>query len=74
MADEQLLERISMNPKVLAGKPVIKGTRLSVEYIVGRLANGASVDDLLHEYANVCIEDVRACLIFASKSHDPSAS
>lgn len=47
MNNETLLERISVNPKVMVGKPVIKGTRLTVEYILNLLAQGASIEDVL---------------------------
>ncbi len=68
MADQQLLERIIMNPKVMAGKPVIRGTRLSVEYILNLLAHGATVADILNEYSGLAQEDIHACLLFASRS------
>jgi uncharacterized protein (DUF433 family) len=57
-----------MNPKVMAGKPVIRGTRLTVEYIVGLLAYGATVDEILQEYSGLTREDIQACLLFATKS------
>lgn len=47
MTAEQLLERIAVNPKVMVGKPVIKGTRLTVEYILNLLAHGATVEDII---------------------------
>jgi uncharacterized protein (DUF433 family) len=50
MTEQQLLERITLNPKVMAGKPVIKGTRLTVEYILNLLAHGATVAEILEEY------------------------
>lgn len=68
MTDQQLLERISLNPKVMLGKPVIKGTRLTVEYILNLLAHGASVEEILDEYEGVTREDVQACYLFAAKS------
>lgn len=68
MTDQQLLERIVVNPKVLAGKPVIKGTRLSVEYILNLLAHGASSTEILREYNGLSPEDIQACILFASKS------
>jgi uncharacterized protein (DUF433 family) len=68
MTDQQLLERIVLNPKVLAGKPVIKGTRLSVEYILNLLAHGASFTEILKEYEGLTPEDIQACILFASKS------
>jgi uncharacterized protein (DUF433 family) len=68
MKDEQLLSRIGLNPEVMVGKPVIKGTRLTVEYILGLLAHGATVPEILEEYKDLAAEDIRACLLFASKS------
>jgi uncharacterized protein (DUF433 family) len=67
MSDEQLLERITLNPGVLAGKPVIKGTRLSVELIVSMLAHGATEREILGEYVGLKSEDVKACLAFAKQ-------
>ncbi|MBW4628103.1 MAG: DUF433 domain-containing protein [Brasilonema octagenarum HA4186-MV1] len=68
MTDQQLLERIVLNPKVLAGKPVIRGTRLSVEYILNLLAHDANVAEILEEYEGLSSEDIKACILFASKS------
>ena len=68
MTDEQLLQRIAIDPKVMLGKPVIKGTRLTVEYVIGRLAHGATPADLVDEYEGIALEDVTACLLFAEKS------
>ena len=68
MSDHDLLARIEVNPAVLAGKPIIKGTRLSVEYIVNLLAHGATGAEILSEYRELDPEDVQACLLFASKS------
>lgn len=68
MTDQQLLERITVNPEVLVGKPVIKGTRLSVEYILNLLAHGSTVDEIVEEYADLRPEDIQACLLFATKS------
>ena len=50
MNNENLQERITINPKVMAGKPVIRGTRLAVEYILGLLANGTTMEAILEEY------------------------
>ena len=49
MTDEQLLDRIAIDPGVMVGKPVIKGTRLTVEYILNLLAHGATPDEILAE-------------------------
>ncbi|MBN2354793.1 DUF433 domain-containing protein [candidate division KSB1 bacterium] len=67
MEDQQLLKRIALNPKVMVGKPVIKGTRLTVEYILNLLAHGATVEEILEEYDGLTLEDVQACLLFATK-------
>ena len=68
MSDEQLLERISCDPAILCGKPVIAGTRLSVEFILGQMAHGATIADLVEEYPRLTSEDIQACLLFASHS------
>jgi len=70
MTDDKLLQRITVDPKVLVGKPVIKGTRLSVESILNQLAHGATVEELVAEYAGLSKEDIQACLLFASRSLD----
>ena len=68
MKDEQLLKRITINPKVMVGKPVIRGTRLTVGYILNLLAHGATVAEILKEYEGLSQEDIQACLLFATKS------
>ena len=68
MNDQQLLERIIINPAVMVGKPIIKGTRLTVEYILNLLAHGENFSDILDEYDGLSIEDIQACLLFATKS------
>jgi uncharacterized protein (DUF433 family) len=68
MDDQQLLNRITFNPKVMVGKPVIKGTRLTVEYILNLLAHGATVEDILEEYEGLTQEDIQACFLFATRS------
>lgn len=73
MKEKQLLERITLNPKVMVGKPVIKGTRLTVEYILGLLAHGATIAEILQEYEGLVEEDIQACLIFAAKSLESTA-
>ncbi len=60
MKDEQLLERIVMNPKVMVGKPVIRGTRLTVDCILNLLAHGATEKEVLEEYKGLTEEDIRA--------------
>ena len=68
MNDQELLERITLDPKVLAGKPVIRGTRLSVEFILNLLAHGTTVAEIVEEYKGLMEEDIRACLFFAGES------
>ncbi|MCX6545730.1 MAG: DUF433 domain-containing protein [Acidobacteria bacterium] len=68
MTDRQLLERISCDPKVMVGKPVIKGTRLTVDYILNLLGHGSTFDAIVGEYEGLEQEDIQACLLFASKS------
>jgi uncharacterized protein (DUF433 family) len=68
MRDEELLERITLNPKVMTGKPVIKGTRLTVEFVLNRLAHGATTEEILEEYQGLEEEDIRACILFATRS------
>jgi uncharacterized protein (DUF433 family) len=65
---DSLLERIAINPGVLAGKPVIRGTRLSVQFILGLLASGATVADVLAEYEGLSEDDIQACLLFAAEA------
>jgi len=68
MKDRELLERIVLNPKVMAGKPVIKGTRLTVDFILNLMAHGTTEDEILNEYRGLTSEDIRACFLFATKS------
>lgn len=58
-------ERIAIDPAVLSGKPVIKGTRMAVEFIVDLLGRGWSVERVLREYDHLTPEDVQACLAYA---------
>ena len=68
MNDQELLKRITLNTNVLAGKPVIRGTRLSVEFILNLLAHGATTAEILAEYKGVEPDDIKACLLFAGES------
>ena len=61
-----LNERIEINPKVMLGKPVIKGTRVPVEIIVRKLGEGAAPKDLLDAYPNLKQEDILAALLYAA--------
>jgi uncharacterized protein (DUF433 family) len=68
MTDNELLNRIRTDPKIMVGKPVIQGTRLTVEYILNLLAHGATTAEILEEYEGLVEDDIRACLLFASRS------
>ena len=68
MERDQLFERIVLNPKIMVGKPVIRGTRLTVQYILNLLAHGATVDEILQEYKGLTKEDILACLLYASET------
>lgn len=68
MKEDKLLERITLNPNVMVGKPVIRGTRLTVQYILGLLAHGATVDEILEDYKGLTKEDIKACLLFATQT------
>jgi uncharacterized protein (DUF433 family) len=59
------MDRIVVDPSVLCGKPVVRGTRLAVEFIVGLLAQGWSVEQVLDNYPGLTREDVQACLEYA---------
>jgi uncharacterized protein (DUF433 family) len=63
---EALLNRIELNPEILAGKPVIKGTRLSVQFILGLLAHRETPQSIIEEYNYISQKVIRACLLFAN--------
>jgi uncharacterized protein (DUF433 family) len=67
MADEQYTykDRITINPHVMVGKPVVKGTRIPVERVVAYLANNPYLNDLFAAYPELTVEDVKACLAYA---------
>ena len=60
-------ERIVVNPKILGGKPIIKGTRLSVEFILELLASNVSEKDILEDYSHITKEDIQVCLRYAAR-------
>jgi len=60
-------ERITVNPAVLVGKPVIRGTRLAVEFILDLLSSGWTEEQILSNYPGVTVEDIRACLSYAKE-------
>ena len=60
-------ERIVIDPAVLVGKPVVRGTRISVEWVVDLLAAGWSFEQILENYPHLTREDIQACLSYASE-------
>ncbi len=73
MEKNELLKRITMNPEVMVGKPVIRGTRLTVHNIIGLLAGGMTEGEILSEYEGIIHEDIQACLLFATEVLEDSA-
>lgn len=65
MAEARLLERITVNPAIFGGKPIIRGMRLSVELILSLLAQGETWEDLRRDYPDLEPEDIQACLAYA---------
>jgi uncharacterized protein (DUF433 family) len=59
--------RIAVDPKILVGKPVIRGTRISVQFVVDLLAAGWTHEQLLESYPHITEEDIRACLAYAGE-------
>jgi uncharacterized protein (DUF433 family) len=64
---EELLDRITVDPDVLVGKPVIRGTRVPVYLIVGLVANGMATEEIIKEYPRLKEDDIKAALLYASK-------
>ncbi len=73
MNEDKLLKRIVIDPKVMVGKPVIRGTRLTVQHILGLLAHDATMDDIIQEYEGLTREDILACLLFARETLEDTA-
>jgi uncharacterized protein (DUF433 family) len=67
MDEQTLLQRITVNPQVFGGKPIIRGRRLAVEHVLGMLGAGDTIDDILRAYPALEREDVQACLIYARR-------
>lgn len=67
MDEEALLQRITVNPGIFGGKPIIRGRRLAVEHVLGMLAAGDTPETILSGYPWLEPEDVRACLVYARR-------
>ncbi|GIK54642.1 MAG: DUF433 domain-containing protein [Chloroflexi bacterium] len=68
MQETELLTRISINPAIFGGKPIIRGRRLAVEHVLGMLAAGDTPDELLAAYPWLEAADIQACLLYARKA------
>ena len=66
MRDDDLRERIVVDPKVMVGKPCIRGTRIPARMIVNLLAHGVTFDEIFEEYPRLTREDILACLLYAA--------
>lgn len=67
MNENKLLERITFNPQIFGGKPIIRGRRLAVEHVLGMLAAGDTSETILEGYSWLEPEDIQACLIYARR-------
>lgn len=67
MDEKKLLERISINPAIFSGKPIIRGRRLAVEHVLEMLAAGDSAETILQGYDWLEPEDIQACLVYARR-------
>ena len=67
MTETELLSRITINPKIFGGKPIIRGRRLAVEHVLEMLGAGDSPETILEGYPWLEMDDIRACLIYAKK-------
>jgi uncharacterized protein (DUF433 family) len=63
-----MIDRITADPKILGGKPIIRGTRISVEYILELLASDVSENEILEDYPHLTKDDLQACLKYAARS------
>jgi uncharacterized protein (DUF433 family) len=66
-AEEERLERIVLDPRVMVGKPVIRGTRVPVERVLTLLAEGLTVEEILKDYPHLTKDDVAAVLLYAAR-------
>ncbi len=60
-----LLKRIVVDPKIFNGKPIIRGMRIKVETVLSLMERGVSVDEILNDYSELEMEDIKACLAYA---------
>ena len=63
-----MIEKITANPAILGGKPIVKGTRISVEFVLELLASGITEDEIIMDYPHITKEDIHACLEYAARA------
>lgn len=67
MTEDELLKRITVNPKIFGGKPIIRGMRMAVEHILGMIAAGDTPEHLLEQFDFLEPEDIQACFVYAHR-------
>jgi uncharacterized protein (DUF433 family) len=67
MTEDELLQRITVNPEIFGGKPIIRNHRIAVEHILGMLAAGDTTETLLEAYPSLKAEDIQSCLLYARR-------
>jgi uncharacterized protein (DUF433 family) len=65
--EEELLQRIAVNPKIMGGKPIVKGTRITVEQVLKLLSQGLSSNEIIKDYPHLTRDDITAVLLYAAK-------
>ncbi|MBI2650739.1 DUF433 domain-containing protein [Candidatus Woesearchaeota archaeon] len=63
--EKDFMKRIVVNPRVMVGKPVIKGTRVTIDAILGRIAEGWTFDDILEDFPHITKADIKAAIMYA---------
>lgn len=66
--EQELIDRITVNPSIFGGKPIIRGMRIAVEHVLGMLASGDTAQVILEEYPYLEPEDIQACMLYAYRS------
>jgi len=70
---DKLIQRIVIDPEIMVGKPVVKGTRITVDHVLGLLIEGISINEILQDYTHLKPEDIFACIAFAKEALRDSA-
>ena len=65
---DQLLDRITKRPEVMVGQPVIRGTRITVGYVLQMVSNGMTIEEILAEYTHLTRQDILACFLYAEQN------